>query len=648
MYCNRCGKPVDDDDRFCRNCGNELKRAIDEAAGERNNTSMTFTSSSNREQSEQDGSESERSKPRRISTDEFVWNIHEFDRPPKRQEEVYVDWSKGQVVEIDLTSETGDAEEQVVDEPIVADVQTAVSQARLHNEEEASVLPSEDIPVTIEDIQKDVEEGNADLKRATARIDKFYTFNQKNEQFQKLLDREYERVHGTVPPDTAEIYLEFERLTNLDYQEDLPEPEEDDPWARAQENKRLEQAEAQAEETVQAKEVFDPVEHIKQATIARQEELAKAGIFENSDLIKKFDTMQLEKDLIDGAPVEEKKDKRFESAVLNELFGEVQKTDVESSAPDDDVPVKEEAGEAEQSDPETPIVAGIATTSEAEALSENTNETKEQEEAGAPIQKKGKGWKYFKRTVIVIATIIILASLTAIGIIELAPESKAAKFVYEEVGPVVEKYPEFVNKAFASVAGLFGSGDDKSAEEKTVDDAVLVAMTPEEIISSQLGNNANIEVIAADINPGYDKSLDYGNQDLNTSVILSQKYASVEEYNALASEIVGTLIKFDSQWIDYVNTKDRAVFDLLKKDSNAYRNCNAFTKAGLVKKEFKELRIGEIRAGADGYYVWAEEKIVTIENGKSSEDNYSWIYYLESVGTDIRVVDYIRDKNQTA
>ncbi|MDD2216850.1 MAG: zinc ribbon domain-containing protein [Eubacteriales bacterium] len=716
MYCNRCGKPVDDDDRFCRNCGNELKRAIDEASRERNNTSMTFTSPSDREEPKHDSEDNENSKSHRISTDEFVWNIHTFDKPSQKKEEVYVDWSKGQVVEIDLTAENSPTEqkapiantarEEIVspqkdtgDQILREDFQSLKMEhpepqerASLKVEEKEIATLNEDIPVTIDDIKRDVEEGNTDLKRATARIDKFYTFNQKNEQFQKLLDKEYERVHGSVPPDTAEIYLEFERLTGLDLPQNANASDEQERLntsihtqagltANVQEAQELEQKEStpvnqdsdadskgaavaenleiDGQAIAEKKEAFDPVEHIKQATIARQEELAKAGIFENSALVKKFDTMQLEKDLIGNAFVDDKSGRKFESAILNELFGEIKKTDIESVSLDgEDSPVKEEAAQGEQSDKavstepqDLGIVASVAV-AENMGGEQKTEENKTENEADTVIpnvakdleKQKGKGGRYFGRTLLVIALIVFLASMAAVGITKLAPDSKAAGFIYEEVQPIVEK-------AFSSVAGLFDGSDKKTDEENkdgenidTSGKTAPLSMTTQEIISSQLGNNANIAAILPDINIGYDKSKDYGNKDINESIILSQKYPDVDEYNKKASEIVGTLIKFDSQWIDYVNTKDRAVFDILKKDSNAYRNCMAFKKAGIVKKEFKELRIGQMRSGVAGYYVWADEKIVTIENGKSSEDNHSWIYYFESDGAEMRVVDYIRDK----
>ena len=72
-------------------------------------------------------------------------------------------------------------------------------------------------------------------------------------------------------------------------------------------------------------------------------------------------------------------------------------------------------------------------------------------------------------------------------------------------------------------------------------------------------------------------------------------------------EAVGTLIAFDSQWIDYVNTGNTAVFDLLEEGSAAYKNSKAYSQAGKIKETFVLLEIGEIRQGADGFYVWTHD-----------------------------------------
>ena len=73
------------------------------------------------------------------------------------------------------------------------------------------MIPTEnDSDISGKDLEKElfggaavvgVENEGEGLSRHTAKIDKFYTINQKNKEFQKLLDREYEKVKGGKPLD---------------------------------------------------------------------------------------------------------------------------------------------------------------------------------------------------------------------------------------------------------------------------------------------------------------------------------------------------------------------------------------------------------------------------------------------------------------
>lgn len=753
MYCSKCGKPVDDNDRFCWSCGAEVKKVTENPTPEHDETEdaqhRTAEGASSVHVTSDDDTKG--SVPHRISTDEFVWNIHEFHRPAQRPEKVYVDWASGKVIEVDAfgnrldaagtkedASENRDAEkseeekpaEQHPAEPKAADhtVKTVRAEAERiagpdPRAEITSEAKAEDVPVTIDDITKDIEkseESNAALKRATARIDKFYTFNHKNEEFQKLLDKEYERVHGTVPPDTAQIFLEFERLTNPDFQEPEAAPEEKEERGAETASKREEAAseapvadrdihipqetDIAAEKEAEEGTGFDPVAHLKEATAARQAELAKAGILDNDTIIQRFDTMQLEKDLMDETNTAEdaSKKKGHRTAVLDELFGEIgpeqgpgpateialdaqldfiaqvpadsgtpvaeaqaptkaaaqaeldaqlgfvadARTDAEEEEgakisgemPQDDAQaiaadIAHEATEAAVQDGQTP--PAVPQAGDAPPADEKPEKSQEKVDIffdqPAPEEPKGGAGKIVGRTILVIAALLLIVCLTAIGIRQFAPDSTAGRFIDETYTALTAKMG-------------FADGKTDPGEAEDTDGDIPSMMTGQEIIAAQIGNNKNIESIVYDPNIGYDASKDYGNDDLNSSVGLAQKYPLTVDYNKNASAIVGTLIAFDSQWVDYVNTKDKAVFALLKPDSNAHRNCSAYNKAGLVEKYFKELHLGDIRAGAEGYYVWADEKIVTVEKGKRTEENFSWIYYLESDGTSLRLVDYMRDK----
>ena len=205
-------------------------------------------------------------------------------------------------------------------------------------------------------------------------------------------------------------------------------------------------------------------------------------------------------------------------------------------------------------------------------------------------------------------------------------------------------------------AGI-GQSDDKSddggendggaadpQDEQTGQDAGAQAESMNTIISEQMNlYNKNIEMIIYDENQRYDQQVKYGSDSVHGSKPITDNVIYTDGAGNVYyadREAIGTLIAFDSGWIDYVNSRDKAVFDVIKKDSNAYKNCAAFNQN--VKKTFKTLKIGEIRQDENGYYVWARETIETVSGGKTTSDDFNWVYYMEPENEKLLIVDYYK------
>ena len=58
------------------------------------------------------------------------------------------------------------------------------------------------------------------------------------------------------------------------------------------------------------------------------------------------------------------------------------------------------------------------------------------------------------------------------------------------------------------------------------------------------------------------------------------------------------------------------------------------------------VKIGEIRQGEQGFYLWDAEEIKLTENGVTSTASYQWVYCLEAVDCQMKIVDYINVKNK--
>ncbi len=164
MYCKHCGNEIADDSRFCNHCGSPVEALTKPAAPEPVNVAeFTFEP------------EDKPQEPRRASFAEFQWNVEEYPSRTavEKTEDVDFNWNA--------------SPEEISEAP---------------KKNAAFVEPQNEIRG--EDLEQavfgQIEFGQIEQKRepeelsAAERIDKFFTFNKKNEEFQKLINNEYERV----------------------------------------------------------------------------------------------------------------------------------------------------------------------------------------------------------------------------------------------------------------------------------------------------------------------------------------------------------------------------------------------------------------------------------------------------------------------
>ncbi len=138
---------------------------------------------------------------------------------------------------------------------------------------------------------------------------------------------------------------------------------------------------------------------------------------------------------------------------------------------------------------------------------------------------------------------------------------------------------------------------------------------------------------------------DYGIADINNSKPIENNIWRLPENGEPVyydQSIVGTLIAFDSQWIDYVNNGNKSVLDLLKKDSEAYRKVASFSGVGKIKETFNLLEIGEIRKGSAGFYVWTHEEIQVTEGGKTKDKKIQLDLLSRAVEGKMKIVNYYK------
>ena len=276
--------------------------------------------------------------------------------------------------------------------------------------------------------------------------------------------------------------------------------------------------------------------------------------------------------------------------------------------------------------------------------------------------------------VLSIIAVILVIEIVILGIRYFAPDSAAAKAIGNAQTGIFKTITGFTD----SIGGWFtgddskdkttppgdsdkntassGAIEDDQPAGQTQNDNGTAAQTPlapdpnpmsdkNALVTSQLGINSNIQQVKANTALAYVPGKNYGLSDINNSKPITNNIWLAPEGGEPVyydKSVVGTVIAFDSQWIDYVNGSDKSVLDLLKKDSKAYQQTLTYSKVGKVKETFKLLEIGEIRQGAKGFYVWAHEEISITEKGTTADKAYNWIYYLEPSDGKMLIVNYFK------
>lgn len=249
MYCKKCGKKLGDGDRFCSVCGTPVEEQ------KRDSVFENIADMGVRE-------EAPARKP--FHMDEMKWDLEGFpaDEAPvtddidfnwssvleERDNHIYrgyeerpsaadesgifddfesrsgekegtFDWGLGATMRIDRPSDVIKREKEAAlrakEEALKGGEEADGDEAGKAGAEEAET-PETGAAAEEEDRVPDLEELTGDTTEGSSRkIDKFYTFNKKNEEFQALLDQEYERLRQRIREESdaeASFKEKYEKL----------------------------------------------------------------------------------------------------------------------------------------------------------------------------------------------------------------------------------------------------------------------------------------------------------------------------------------------------------------------------------------------------------------------------------------------------
>ncbi|MDO5441200.1 MAG: hypothetical protein Q4F55_01400, partial [Bacillota bacterium] len=440
-----------------------------------------------------------------------------------------------------------------------------------------------------------------ELKDSKPTDEQFFTFYKKNEDFQKLLDEEYENYKRKFDTNATSLKVPAQEIA--------------------------------AVAASAAKAPADDKTMIYDSNIAKAEqafeELSKKVDEKNGDLFGESPVTDFDKMIFEGT-----KDPDENEATLVITNEELKKEiDEVAKKVEEAVSQIEYDAEKRQKDLDDMAAARLAylnkdskedldRTSALEIKSIFDEWDKQRQEAEDQKNSKKKGG--FGRFLLILLLLIALFIGADLAVISFVDDSPIRDFFYN-VNIEADKVLTKIEDRFSNLNFDF-------LHKKEEDPEPVVELTDQEKIIQAC--NTNIEKVSCDVEGSkYSKDGKYGYNNLGSCTIVTD-----EDIINAATEV---LVKYNCAWIDYVNTgSDISCFDYLKADGEAFRLASSFDGVGKIKEEFKSLNIGEIRQDSKDIFVFADEDIL-VKNGSSTTEVPSrLVYRMTKVGDDYKIVEY--------
>ena len=692
MYCKKCGKKLADGDRFCGNCGTKIDVS---------DINIGFAE--------------EETKPKKnFEFGAFNWDLDGYpDEEKVKTEDVDFNWNtvleekKRKEIEEKSFTETIITENELFDK--IRNENSAKDASELSfnwelgsttrvdrtNRFESIIPRSEektelDVPVEVSD-EHDETQDIVDVDEALAAgiaaassprksIDKFYTFNQKNEEFQALLDQEYERLRNRIREDSEAEAIIADKEEKLEQaratwsKEPLDEHNEEEPeklvetkeeiGTHSEEFVETEVNTAESEPTDETDQLEDAQDTEAEVESEADEETETAEADEETDEVETEAKPQSE---LDDASEEETEDivEETEESVTEDETVACEPEEESACEPDNDEAHDEEACAAVSIESESEDVVEVEPEDVAEAESEEiidnskelhaeeeisntpesgnppSDEEKEKEEKSGDEDSKaaklhyrdifanddvnggdsGDEQKTGRWKIIVLDIVILILAIAVIcsGILVFAKGSAPANKISQGISWVTEKF-----------SGSNDSSKDKAANKSDNEGKQTKSM--EDVVAAAKKNYVNIGKAQYDSSLKFDKSKDYGISELKSAKKF--KDGEFSEGKMLSEAIVNLSLGYYSGLTDKINSGSDDVLKLIDEDSELYGHVKAITE-GDEEHKIKEIKIGEIKGSDDKYYV-----IMQVTEGKadsSSTTKETKILSISSKGKKVKV-----------
>ena len=478
--------------------------------------------------------------------------------------------------------------------------------------------------------------------------DQFFTFSQKNQDFQKLLDEEYARYKTKYDTNATSLNIQVAEALKKQSQQIEEEVAEEIKPATDRTvvyNAKAQHAFPQAplDSTLFSKEPVTDFDKmimegtkdaalVGEATLAISNEQLKKEI---DEVAQKVEAAYTNKPQLKSKSLEPKFDTKFNTVFSEEKEEpkyepkyEVQDIVIDKPARRTSAPVqiREYDQNKRQKDLESMAAARKAffqpqendldktSAVEMKSIFDQWDQEHKAEEEKKNKKKKKGGFGRFLLILLLLIALFVAADFAAITFF---PENQIGEFFFN----VNDKAFDFYNLAL----GKIGKGEEKEP-------APEVELTAQEKAVKEVNTNI-VKIVCDKTSPKFSEQGQYGYNNLGSTAIVDDE----QIINAVSK----TLVQYNCAWIDYVNTGDDITcYDYLTADGEAFRSASSFEGIGKVTETFKKLNIGEIRKDSNNVYVFADE-LISVKNGNDiTEVPQSLVYRMALVGDSYKIVDY--------
>ena len=668
MYCKKCGKKLADGDRFCGNCGTKIDVS---------DINIGFAE--------------EETKPKKnFEFGAFNWDLDGYpDEEKAKTEDVDFNWNtvleekKRKEIEEKSFTETIMTENELFDR--IGNENSAKDASELSfnwelgsttrvdraNRFESIIPKSEektelDVPVEVSeghdeaqdivDVDDALAAGLAAASSPRKSIDKFYTFNQKNEEFQALLDQEYERLRNRIREDSEAEAIIADKEEKLEQaratwsKEPLDEHNEEKPEKLVETKEEIGTHSEEFVETevetpeYESNDETDRLEDIEDTeTEAKpQSELDDASEEEAEDVAEELEESVTEGETVaceseEGTECKQDSNEAHDEEVCAAVSIESESEDVVEVEPEN----VDEAESEEIIDNSKELHAEEEISNAPESGNPPSDEEKEKEEKSGDEDSKaaklhyrdifanddvhdsdsGDEQKTGRWKIIVLDIVILILAIAVIcsGILVFAKGSAPANKISQGISWVTEKF-----------SGSNDSSKDKATNKSDNEGKQTKSM--EDVVAAAKKNYVNIGKAQYDSSLKFDKSKDYGISELKSAKKF--KDGEFSEGKMLSEAIVNLSLGYYSGLTDKINSGSDDVLKLIDEDSELYGHVKAITE-GDEEHKIKEIKIGEIKGSDDKYYV-----IMQVTEGKadsSSTTKETKILSISSKGKKVKV-----------